>query len=166
MSSNENEELDKNVKTGQYKLFVREKLLPFLYKQFMTISIVVFVAVGFILPEPGNWVGSFKGSSYICVIVVFLHSGLKLKTDALKSAIKQWKAFLFGITSILLISTLIGTKLSQLLPFGESVGTENNANHTSRESIVGPHEFLLGLKFYYISPSAIATGVVLVCEKS
>ncbi len=118
-------------------------------------------------PQLGAWVGSFEGSSYICIIMIFLHSGLKLKMAAMKDAIKEYKGFIWGLISIVLITTLIGTKLTQQLPFCESVANyehdgENKTSAACEDSIVGPREFLLGLELYYISPCAVAAGIVLV----
>lgn len=142
------------------KLLFKTKVIPFLFKHFLVIGILVALLIGFVAPEAGAWVGSFKGSSYICVIVIFLHSGLKLKTAELKSVVKEYKPLIWGLLSITIFSSIIGTKLSQLLPFEETVSNNKNRND-SKTSIFGPKEFLLGLEFYYISPCAIASGIVL-----
>ena len=83
----------------------------------------------------------------------------------IRDAVKEYRAFIWGLISIVLIMTLIGTKLTQLLPFGETVTThvDENGNSTlarSGSDIVGPREFLLGLEIYYISPCAVASGIV------
>ena len=167
ISVHSTDEIDESKRSGSIKRFLKEKLLPILFKQFMTIGILLALFVGFVFPKLGFWVGSFEGSTYICIIVIFLHSGLKLKTTAMKDAIKEYKGFIWGLISIVLITTLIGTKLTQQLPFGESVANyEHGGNQTSSKqeegSIVGPREFLIGLELYYISPCAVAAGVVLV----
>ncbi|XP_028410176.1 probable sodium/metabolite cotransporter BASS4, chloroplastic [Dendronephthya gigantea] len=155
-------------KPGRFKMFLHEKLLPLMFKQFMMLGIIIALFVGLVFPRIGAYVGSFEGSTYICIIMVFLHSGVKLKTAAMKDAIKEYKAFIWGLISIVLITTIIGTKLTQLLPFGESVANYENKNHSNEtsgeneESIVGPREFLIGLEIYYISPCAVASGIVLV----
>ena len=167
ISVHSTDEIDEAKRTGGIKRFLKEKLLPILFKQFMTIGILIALFVGFVFPKLGYWVGSFEGSTYICIIMIFLHSGLKLKTAAMRDAIKEYKGFIWGLISIVLITTLIGTKLTQQLPFGESVANygRNSGNKTSskqEDSIVGPREFLIGLELYYISPCAVAAGVVLV----
>ena len=169
VSLHSTDEIDQTEKVNRLKTFLKEKVLPLVFKQFMTIGILIALFVGFVFPRLGNWVSSFEGSTYICVIIIFLHSGLKLKTAAMKDAIKEWKAFIWGLISITLITTLIGTKLTQLLPFGENVAhyKQDGGNQTLRErkdSVVGPGEFLLGLELYYISPCAVASGIVLVCR--
>ena len=74
------DEIDESKRSGCIKRFLKERLLPILFKQFMTIGILIALFVGFVFPKLGFWVGSFEGSTYICIIVIFLHSGLKLKT--------------------------------------------------------------------------------------
>jgi predicted Na+-dependent transporter len=160
------DEIEETKSTSRLKTFLNEKLLPFLFKQFMTLGILIALFIGFVFPRLGAWVSSFEGSTYICIIMIFLHSGVKIKMAAMKDVIKEYKGFIWGLISIVLITTLIGTKLTQLLPFGESVANcehagENGTSGTC-DSIVGPREFLLGLEFYYISPCAVAAGVVLV----
>ena len=167
ISVHSTDKIDETKGTSRLKTFLKERLLTFLFKQFMTIGILTAIFVGFVFPKLGSWVGSFEGSTYICIIMVFLHSGLKLKTAAMKDAVAEYKGFIWGLISIVLISALIGTKLTQLLPFDESV---TNYKHDDRNttlskhggSIVGPREFLLGLELYYISPCAVATGIVFV----
>jgi predicted Na+-dependent transporter len=167
ISVHSTDEIGDSKKSSRLKTFLHEKLLPFLFKQFMTIGILIALFVGFVAPQLGDWVGSFEGSSYICIIMIFLHSGLKLKTAAMKDAIKEYKGFIWGLISIVLITTLIGTKLTQQLPFCESVANDkresgNGTSGTCEGSILGPREFLIGLELYYISPCAVAAGIVLV----
>jgi predicted Na+-dependent transporter len=167
ISVHSTDEIDEAKRTSRLKTFLCEKLLPILFKQFMTVGILIALFIGFVFPQLGAWVGSFEGSSYICIIMIFLHSGLKLKMAAMKDAIKEYKGFIWGLISIVLITTLIGTKLTQLLPFCESVANyehdgENKTSAACEDSIVGPREFLLGLELYYISPCAVAAGIVLV----
>lgn len=145
-----------------HKSWFKTKVIPFLFQHFLVVGILVALFVGFVVPQPGAWVGNFKGSSYICVIIVFLHSGFKLKTAEINSVVKQYKALILGICSIMFLSPIIGCKLSQLLPFEETLSINENRNSSySKTSIVGPREFLIGLEFYYISPCAVASGVVL-----
>ena len=167
MDSVSTEEIDEK-KPGRLIKFLQEKILPFMFKQFMMLGIMIALFVGFVFPRVGAYVGSFVGSTYVCIIMVFLHSGVKLKTAAVKDAIREYKGFILGLISIVLITTIIGTKLTQLLPFGETAANyemKNSSNETfgeNEKSIVGPREFLIGLEIYYISPCAVASGIVLV----
>lgn len=149
--------------TSTWKSLAKNKIIPFVYKHFLLIGILLALLLGFTAPEAGAWLGSFKGSSYICVICIFLHSGLKLKTAEVKSVIKEYRAFTWGLLSITILSSILGSKLSQLLPFEETGFNENiHGNISVTTSIVGPREFLLGLELYYISPCAVSSGIVLV----
>lgn len=158
------DEVVETKKFALFRTFFKEKLKPFFFKQFMTIGILIALLVGFVFPKLGDFVGSWKGSTYVCVIMIFLHSGLKLKVAAIKDVFKQYRGFIWGVISIILITTLISTEMTKLLPFGDC--DDNDGNKTKRtchDSVVGPREFLLGLEIYYISPCTVAAGVVLVC---
>ena len=159
---NENMENDRSTRC----LIFKTKVQPFLYKHCLMLGIICILIIGLTFPQPGDYVGRFKGSSYICVIMIFLHSGLKLRTAEAKTAISNYKAFIWGILSTLLFSSIIGSKLTQLLPFEEpasfTASTNSNSTTNSGSSIVGPGEFQIGLELYFISPCAIASGIILV----
>ena len=90
ISVHSTDKIDETKGTSRLKTFLKERLLTFLFKQFMTIGILTAIFVGFVFPKLGSWVGSFEGSTYICIIMVFLHSGLKLKTAAMKDAVAEY----------------------------------------------------------------------------
>ena len=77
-----------------------------LFKNFLPICLVFFMVFGIVLPEPGVFFSELP-TQYVCVVGLFLHSGLKLKTGEVKDALKSYKALLWGIISILLITPLI-----------------------------------------------------------
>jgi sodium/bile acid cotransporter 7 len=74
--------------------------------------------------------------------IIFFIFGLTTDTSELLLALKAWKAIAFGLTSILVLSPLIGF-LSMLLPFK-------------------PYEFSIGLAVMACVPTSLSSGVTLV----
>ena len=145
-----------------------------LFKNFLPICLVFFMVFGIVLPEPGVFFSELP-TQYVCVVGLFLHSGLKLKTGEVKDALKSFKALLWGIISILLITPLIGGHLTGLLPFkssedeGNGVHVNSSLNTTpvvahdySSSSSLGPLLFRIGIQIYFIVPCTISAGVILV----
>lgn len=80
---------------------------------FLPLAFLVAVAFALALPLPGKVVGSWHVSDVRVVqainkVVVFLISGLTLRTDHLKSALRRWQGTVYGLVSILLITPCLG----------------------------------------------------------
>ena len=158
-------------------LWRRAKALVF--KNFMPICLLFFVIFGVLVPEPGVFFSELP-THYVCVVGLFFHSGLKLKTGEVKEAFKSFKALIWGIVCILLITPIIGGQLTGLLPYavtedrvaenGFHVNGDNSTNGTSSSpenhfegsSILGPALFQTGIQIYFIVPCTISAGVILV----
>lgn len=154
-------------------------------KNFLPICLVFFVVLGIVAPQPGVFFSELP-TQYICVIGLFLHSGLKLKTGEVKDALKSFKAFIWGVICIMCLTPIIGGHLTGLLPYQpyatkdlepQDNGVFSNGNHTRNGtssppttvegiSILGPALFQIGIQIYFIVPCTIAGGVILVsyCE--
>ncbi|XP_068723360.1 uncharacterized protein [Montipora capricornis] len=150
------------------------------FKNFLPISLVFFVVLGILVPEPGVFFSELP-TQYVCVVGLFFHSGLKLKTGEVKDALKSFKALFWGIISILLITPLIGGHLTGLLPYqssevdnlakenGPLMNGSNSLNvtpvfaqdHSSGSSFLGPILFRVGMQIYFIVPCTISAGVIL-----
>ena len=153
------------------------------FKNFLPICLIFFLVLGIAVPQPGVFFSELP-TQYVCVVGLFLHSGLKLKTGEVKDALKSFKALLWGIICILFITPLIGGQLTGLMPYQQNyvaAGTakENsvhlNGNHSSNNatpsptrhhlegsSILGPALFQIGIQIYFIVPCTISAGVILV----
>ena len=154
-----------------------KRLRSLVIKNFLPISLLFFVILGILAPEPGVFLGKLP-THYVCVVGLFFHSGLKLKTGEVKDALKSIKALTWGIVCILLITPLVGGKLTGLLPFDDDHMAENGlyanggndtANRTSSKevhrqgsSVLGPPLFQIGMQIYFIVPCTISAGVLLV----
>ena len=173
----ENEGSPEEIPEKRPTLFNRVKAVVF--KNFLSISLVFFVALGILAPEPGVFFSELP-THYVCVVGLFLHSGLKLKTGEVKDAFKAFKAMIWGVICILLITPIIGGHLTGLLPYtvtkghattnGFDVNENNSSNgsssstekHSVGSSILGPVLFQIGMQIYFIVPCTISAGVILV----
>lgn len=163
-----------------------ELIKNFIIKNFLPISLIVAVVFGVLVPQPGVAL-NHKATLYVCVVGIFLYSGLYLRTDALKEVVKSYKAALWGILSILAFTSIIGGKLTMLLDFNEEYVSKFNQsmknsssnstlqnNLSSRISLnqnftgtkykhgLGPAEFKVGLLVFFCMPCTISSGVVMV----
>ena len=116
-------------------------------KHFLPIGLVCAIVVGLAAPQLGLAVGSVRvgmrgvfETAFVCLI--FFISGLTLKTDDVKSAVRMWRATLFGVTSILFLTPLIALAPLHLLAL--------------------PHEFRVGFLLFCCMPTTINSGVALV----
>ena len=120
---------------------------------------------------------------YICIILIFFHSGVKLRTGEIKDVLKSIKGLIWGVVCILFVTPVIGGKLTGSLPYVPMVlPTENSfaairnnsinnitkdtdwstRSHVSNESILGPALFQTAMQIYFIAPCTISAGVILV----
>lgn len=152
-----------------------------LFKNFLPICLLFFVIFGIVVPQPGVFFSELP-TQYVCVVGLFLHSGLKLKTGEVKDALKSFKALIWGIICILVITPIIGGQLTGLMPYEKYVagepaqknGVHLNGNHSTNttpspieeqpkgSSILGPALFQIGIQIYFIVPCTISAGVILV----
>ena len=151
-------------------------------KNLLPICLVFFVILGVIAPQPGVFFSKLP-TQYVCVVGIFFHNGLKLKTEEVKEAFKSAKALIWGIICILLITPIIGGQLTGLLPYqpyaAKDSSKENSTNvngnystnvtssssiedHSGGSWILGPAFFQIGMQIYFIVPSTISTGIILV----
>ena len=142
----------------------------FIIKNYLPISLLTAVIIGCLLPQPGVAL-NHKATQYVCVIGIFMYSGLYLNTSTMKEMLHAYKATIWGIISILGVTTVIGGQLTSLLSFDDIRSTNLNisttlANETiimaKRDTGLGPAEFKTGLQVYFCMPCTISSGVVMV----
>ncbi|XP_031555753.1 probable sodium/metabolite cotransporter BASS4, chloroplastic isoform X1 [Actinia tenebrosa] len=160
------------------KVPLYKRALNFLFKNYLPIGLIFLVFFGILVPAPGVFLSKYP-THYICIVGLFLHSGIKLRTGEIKDAFRAYKALLLQIIIIMFLTPLIGVKLTELLPFGGRVekdfsngqnGTMNstrekmNDSHVEKtvHSVLGPEAFRTGIQMYFIVPCTISAGVVLV----
>lgn len=84
----------------------------------------------------------YRSLSQLFVSIIFLLSGIKLKTDEIKSALKEWKAVIFGIISILTLAPCL-TFWMITWPFKEE-------------------QFAIGLTIFFSQGTTLSSGVIIV----
>jgi sodium/bile acid cotransporter 7 len=77
-----------------------------------------------------------------------------------KEALKNWRAWIWGTLAILLITPVIGIKLSSLLP----VNGNNTLTNDTVETAIGPPEFRIGFQLFCVAPCTISSGIVMVSQ--
>jgi solute carrier family 10 (sodium/bile acid cotransporter), member 7 len=115
-------------------------LLGFLKRQFLPVGLVSAALVGLVLPGPGLYMATLP-TQYVAVSLIFLVSGLLLRTDEVKAALTAWTATLWGSFSILLLTPLIGATIAFMVPIDPS--------------------FQLGLALFCCMPTTLSSGVAL-----
>ena len=118
-------------------------MLSFLQKQFLPVGLVTVAVVGFFFPTPGIYMAGLP-TQYVVVSMIFLLSGLMLKTDEVHAALAAWKATSWGCVSILFATPLIGTAIAFKLPMEPS--------------------FQLGLALFCCMPTTLTSGVALTAQ--
>ncbi|XP_065674804.1 uncharacterized protein LOC136091317 [Hydra vulgaris] len=146
--------LKKNDSKYEKKNFSRKvikKLGHLLLSNVLPISFIAALIIGIFLPQVGNTL-NHKSTTYICLVVIFLYSGLYLPSSAIKDSIKAYKAAAWGFISILFISCIIGSQLTMLVPFHKI------------SSSLGTQSFKTGLVVYFCSPCTVSSGVLMVTQ--
>jgi sodium/bile acid cotransporter 7 len=120
-------------------------------KHFLVLGLLLAIIVGAAAPVLGaaisRWdlcggLGCVGGVQTICVVVIFVITGLTLKTDEVKEALRAWPEAIYGILSILFLTPLLA-----LVP---------------RELSFLPREFQIGFILFCSMPTTINSGVALV----
>jgi sodium/bile acid cotransporter 7 len=123
-------------------------LRKFVLKHLLPISLLLGIAFAVIWPWPGVQFGTkvdgVSPTREIAIMIIFLCSGLKLTTDAVKEALSAWVGLLWGMTSILFITVMVGLELTQLVTFPDDLV-----------------EFRIGLVVFFAMPTTVSSGIVL-----
>jgi len=116
-------------------------------KHFLPLGFCVALAVGLGFPLPGAWLAGFEFGGYklaqsVCIVLIFIVSGLTLKTSEVTAAIKAWLAYTYGIIAILFLTPFAGLAILQI-PFEEPA-------------------FGVGFAVFCSVPTTLTSGVTLV----
>eukprot|EP00386_Alphamonas_edax_P007210 GDKI01023939.1.p1 GENE.GDKI01023939.1~~GDKI01023939.1.p1 ORF type:complete len:415 (+),score=91.86 GDKI01023939.1:34-1245(+) len=126
-------------------------LWRFLDTHFLPVSLVAFVILGAVLPEPGQFLSGDAVSdvppppkdlvSNVLVALIFLISGLSLKTSEIKEGLTSWMGCLFGVISILVLTPTLAFALIYVP--------------------LHPPELSLGIALFALMPMTLSSGVVI-----
>ena len=119
-----------------------KKLFAFLKSQLLPIGLLVGLVLSVTVPFLGAFLDRGGIFTYVCIVLIFVISGLKLETAEWTDAMKSYKAIIFSLASILFITPIVGSSLTNIVS-------------------LQPQEFNLGLSIFFCSPCAINSPVVL-----
>ena len=117
------------------------KASKFAKSQCLPLGLLLGLIMSISIPVIGAYMDQGGYMAYVCIILIFLISGLKLQTAEWAEAMRSYKAISFSLLSILFITPLIGSYLTSLVK-------------------LEPPEFGLGLSIFFCSPCAINSAVV------
>ena len=138
------------------------RFLGFMNAYILPIGLLVFVIFGALVPAPGVAI-KHEATKYACVVGIFFYSGLFLKTDEMKAAVRAYKASIWGFVSILFVTSVIGTKLTDLLTFDEPSTFHNSTREGGPDkALFGSSEFKTGFQLFFVVPCTISSGVLMV----
>lgn len=120
-----------------------DRLPTFLKKHFLPIGLVSVALVGLSFPRPGIYMAGLP-TQYVAVSIIFICSGMLLRTSEVRTALSAWKATAWGSFSILLLTPLIGTALALQTPLAP--------------------EFQLGLALFCCVPTTLSSGIALTIQ--
>jgi sodium/bile acid cotransporter 7 len=120
-----------------------DRLPTFIKKHFLPIGLVGVALVGLSFPQPGIYMAGLP-TQYVAVSIIFICSGMLLRTSEVRSALSAWKATAWGSFSILLFTPLIGAALALQLPLAP--------------------EFQLGLILFCCMPTTLSSGIALTIQ--
>lgn len=130
-----------------------ERAKKFCIKNVLPLGFFLALVVALAWPAPGKAVGEPKVEGYrvvqtINVVVIFIISGLTLKTDDIKEALsKEGRVgYIYGVVSILFITGCVGFAAGEI-PFDVK-------------------EFSFGLAVFCVVPTTLSSGVTLVMNVS
>lgn len=133
------------------------RVQAFLLKWHLPLLLLLVILLGYAWPEPGtrandvdlggicfpNDVCVYDSLGSLCVTFIFVISGLKLKTDAIKQAASAWQASLYGVVAILFITPCAAFAVVQI-------------------DYAGVKEFAVGLALFFSVPTTLSSGPILV----
>lgn len=117
-------------------------------KNVLPIGFFVVLVWALLWPLPGERaskpeVEGFRVVSTINILVIFIISGLTLKTDDIANS-SAWLGFTYGVFAILVLTPCVGFAAAEL-PFED-------------------HEFSYGLAVFCVVPTTLTSGVTLVMQ--
>ena len=135
---------------------------------YLAIGMILMMIVGSQWPESGTFLSRIY-FHYICLGACFLLCGLRTKTEELLTAVKSYKAIVWGILTILFVVPITGTQITKTIQFA----TMRKDNMTTSQSTVvgnvtaiGPTEFAFALQVFFTVPASMSGGAILVRYRS
>ena len=139
-------------------------VLDFCDTYFLAIGMILMTIVGSRWPESGTLL-STKYFPQICLGVCFFLCGLRTTTEELTTAVKSYKAIVWGILTILLVVPITGTQITKTIQFAtlrEDNMTTSQSTVVGNVTAIGPTEFAFALQVFFTVPASMSAGAILV----
>ncbi|MDA0335091.1 MAG: bile acid:sodium symporter [bacterium] len=117
--------------------------IDFLRRQMLPVGLLTVAIIGLVWPMPGRAMGQLP-TQYIAVSAIFICSGLLLRTDEIRAALRAWRATTWGVLAILFITPAIGGVLAFRMPMDPA--------------------FQLGLALFVCMPTTLSSGIALTTQ--
>ena len=118
-------------------------LLGSLRRQMLPVGLITVAFIGLVWPEPGRYMGHLP-TQYAAVSIIFICSGLVLRTADIRAAFSAWPATLWGCLAILFVTPVLGVLLAFRVPINPS--------------------FQLGLALFCCMPTTLSSGIALTSQ--
>lgn len=115
-------------------------LFGFLRRQMLPVGLITVAFIGLAWPAPGRYMGGLP-TQYVAVSIIFICSGLVLRTADIRAAFSAWPATLWGCVAILFVTPVLGVLLAFKVPIDPS--------------------FQLGLALFCCMPTTLSSGIAL-----
>lgn len=139
-------------------------VLEFCDTYFLAIGMILMMIVGSQWPESGTLL-STNYFPQICFGVCFVLCGLRTTTEELTTAVKSYKAIVWGILTILLVVPITGTQITKTIQFAtmrEDNMTTSQSTVVGNVTAIGPTEFAFALQVFFTVPASMSAGAILV----
>ncbi len=120
-----------------------DRLPTLLKKHFLPIGLVSVALLGLSFPQPGIYMAGLP-TQYLAVSIIFICSGMLLRTSEVRTALSAWKATAWGCFSILFLTPLVGILVIFRLPLDP--------------------EFQVGLALFCCVPTTLSSGIALTTQ--
>ncbi|KAJ7360597.1 hypothetical protein OS493_015705 [Desmophyllum pertusum] len=124
---------------------------------------VLMMFVGSWWSESGTFLSGIY-FSYICLVVCFFLCGLRMRTEEFLTAVKSYKAIVWGILTILLVVPITGTQIIKTIQFAtmrEDNMTTSQSTVVGNVTAIGPTEFAFALQVFFTVPASMSAGAIL-----
>lgn len=120
-----------------------DRLPAFLKKHFLPVGLVGVALIGLVFPRPGMYMAGLP-TQYLAVSIIFICSGMLLRTSEVRTAVSAWKATAWGCFSVLFLTPLVGILLIFRLPMDPA--------------------FQVGLALFCCVPTTLSSGIALTTQ--
>lgn len=164
-NSHDEDKIKSNIPRPSHCLWRQLRTLWELFDTYyLAIGMILMMAVGTQWPASGNFLSKIYFSQ-ICLGVCFLLCGLCTTTGELLTAVKSYKAVVWGILTILLVVPITGTQITKTIQFAtmrEDNVTTSQSTVVGNVTAIGPTEFAFALQVFFTVPASMSGGAILV----